>query len=173
MQDIKQELFKIATENVNKKIEEERKKSEEKINREIDDVKFILELIEKRMLYKITGSWSESKNFVLITKEIFLEDYSKEPEYEWQKKLQVKKTKDWGSTYNLDIIVNGIEYKHIGYIIQDYCSELRKEKERLKDISRELYESEKRFEDMEKQELIIKKFIEDYNNIEKQLNKEE
>lgn len=173
MKDIKQELLKIAEENVNEKLEKEMEKNKQRIEKEIEDVKFILELIEKRMLFKITGSWSEPKSFVLITKEIFLEDYSKEREYKWQEKLQVKKYDNWRDNYKLDIIVNGEHYNHIGCLMQEYRNKLKEEQERVEGISRKLRESEKRYEALQEQETTIKNFIEDYNNTEKYLNKKE
>ena len=173
MKDIKQELLKIAEENVNKKLEKEMEKNKKRTEKEIEDVNFILELIEKRMLFKITGSWSEPKRFVLITKEIFLEDYSKERKYDWQEKLQVKKYDNWRDNYKLDIVVNGIRYEHIGCLMQDYRNELKKEQERVKEISIELRESAKRYEKLQEQEATIKTFIEDYNSTERYLNQKE
>ena len=173
MKDIKQELLKIAEENVNKKLEKEMEKNKKRIEKEIEDVNFILELIEKRMLFKITGSWSEPKSFVLITKEIFLEDYSKERKYDWQEKLQVKKYDNWRDNYKLDIVVNGERYNHIGCLMKEYRDELTKEQERVKEISIKLRESAKRYEELQEQETIIKTFIEDYNNTEKYLNQKE
>lgn len=173
MKDIKQELLKIAEENVNKKLEEEMEKNKKRIEKEIEDVNFILELIEKRMLFKITGSWSEPKSFVLITKEIFLEDYSKERKYDWQEKLQVKKYDNWRDNYKLDIVVNGERYNHIGCLMKEYRDELKKEQERVKEISIKLRESAKRYEELQEQEAIIKTFIEDYNSTERYLNQKE
>ena len=173
MKDVKQELLKIAEENVNRKLEEEMEKNKQRIEKEIEDVKFMLELIEKRMLYKIIGSWSEPKSFVMITKEIFLEDYSKEREYKCQEKLQVKKYDNWQDNYKLEIIVNGTHYSHIGCLMKDYYDELRTEQGRLKDISIKLNESVKRYEELQEQETKIKSFIEDYNKTNKYLNKNE
>ena len=173
MNDIKEKLYKIAEENVNKKLETEMEKNKQRIEKEIEDVKFILELIEKRMLYKITGSWSEPKSFVLITKEIFLEDYSKERKYDWQEKLQVKKYDNWRDNYKLDIVVNGERYNHIGCLMKEYRDELKKEQERVKEISIKLRESAKRYEELQEQEAIIKTFIEDYNSTERYLNQKE
>ncbi len=173
MKNIKQELLKIAEENVNKKLEKEMEKNKERIEKEIKDVNFILELIEKRMLFKITGSWSEPKSFVLITKEIFLEDYSKERKYDWQEKLQVKEYNNWRDNYKLDIVVNGERYVHIGCLMKEYRDELKKEQERVKEISRELRESAERYEKLQEQETIIKTFIEDYNSTERYLNQKE
>ena len=176
MKDIEQELLKIATENVNKKLEEERKKTEEHIKNEIEDVNFILKLIEKKMLYKVIGDWREPQEFKMITKEIFLKDYTSDPKESWHRKgISIK---DRGLTgeddYKLKIVINNeIEYKHIGYIIQDFTNELKDKMNRITRITEGLNELEKHFKMLINQEKNIKKFIEDYNEIKEQLNKED
>ena len=92
MEDIKQKLLDLAEQKVKEKLEEEKKQNEKKIKNEIKDVEFILELIEKKMLYKKIGdNWDKKQKFLVITKEIFFEDYTKEPKDSWSKKLQIKK----------------------------------------------------------------------------------
>ena len=175
MENIEQELLKIATENVNKKLEEERKKSEEKIKNEIQDVNFILELIEKKMLYKVIGDCRENQKFEMITKEIFLKDYTSEPKANWHKKgIQIKNWNSWKESYNLKIVINDeIEYKHIGYIIQDFTHTLKDKKDRISRITEGLNEIEKQFKELLNQETNIMKFVKDYNNAQEQLNQKE
>ena len=175
MEDIKNKLLKIAEENVNKKIAEEQKRREKQIEKEIKDVEFILELIEKKMLYKKIGDrWDNPRKYELITKEIFFEDYSKiEPKNTWSKKLQIKGNEYWDSdSYKLDIEVNGEHYYHIGYIINDFEEVLKEKKDKIKYITNGLHELEEDFEKLKNQEKNIKGFIEDYNAINKSLNED-
>jgi hypothetical protein len=175
MEDIKDKLLKIAEENVNKKLVEEQKRRETQIEKEIEDVKFILELIEKKMIYKkIGGRWDNPIKYELITKEIFLEDYSKEePKNSWSKKLQIKGQEYWDSdSYKLDIEVNGEHYYHIGYIINDFEEALKNKRNRIKYITDGLNDLEKDFEKLKNQEKNIKGFIEDYNAVNKSLNED-
>ena len=171
-EDIKQRLLKLAEERVKEKINEERRKTEKQIENEIKDVEFILELIEKKMLYKKIGkNYEKNQKFVMITKEIFLEDYSKEREYDWQRKLEIKDNEFFDSeNYELKIIVNGVNYYHIGSIIKDFETELKKKIDRIKYVTEGLYDLEKDFEQLKNQEQNIKKFIEDYNEVNKELN---
>lgn len=175
MKDIKQELLKIAEENVNKKLEEERKKNEAKIEKEIKDVNFILELIEKKMLYKVIGDWREDQRFEMITKEMFLKDYTSEPQENWHKRgITIKKWNGWKESYDLEIVINDeIRYKHIGYIIKDFTETLKDKKDRISRITEGLNEIERQFKELAKQETNIMKFIKDYNETQEQLNRED
>lgn len=171
-EEIEIKILALAKESANRKIKEEQKKAEEKINSEIEDVKFILELINKKMLYKHKGSYWNKKGYELITKEIFLQDYfEKEPKNSWQKKMQIKDREFFDSeSYKLAIEVNGEKYYHIGYIINDFENELKDKKNRIKNITEKLTEVEKDFDDFTKQELYIKQMIEDYYNTNNSLN---
>lgn len=175
MEDIKQELLKIAEKNVNKKLEEERKKNEAKIEQEIKDVNFILELIEKKMLYKVVGDWREDQRFEMITKEMFLKDYTSEPQENWHKRgITIKKWNGWKESYDLEIVINDeIRYKHIGYIIKDFTETLKDKKDRISRITEGLNEIERQFKELAKQETNIMKFIKDYNETQEQLNRED
>ena len=162
--DIKKKLLEIAQEKVEQKLKEEREKEEARINGEIDKVKFILELIDKKMLYKRIGDWRDYK-YEMITQEIFFEDYSKEPKNTYDKKLEIKDL-DWNlDNYHLQIEVNGIKYYHIGSLIKDFEEQLKKKTERINYITEGLYDLENEFKELVKQEKMIKSFIEDYNTI--------
>lgn len=172
MGDIENKILKLAKETANKKIKEEKEIIEKRLNNEIDDVKFILELINKKMLYKRKGESYNPKGYELITEDIFLQDYfEKEPKNSWSNRLQIKDRETWDSEYyEIKIEVNGERYFHIGCIINDFEKELKNKKERIKRINRDLWEIEKDFNDFKKQESIIKQMIEDYHSTEKTLN---
>lgn len=173
-ENIENKILKLAEKSANKKINEEKKRIEDKLKNEIDDVKFILDLINKKMLYKAIRVNYNIKQYQLITDEIFLEDYfEKEPKSTWGKKLQVKNKEYWDSdSYNLEIEVNGEKYYHIGYIINSFETELKEKKNRVKYLNDKLWEIEKDFDDFIKQEPIIKKMIEDYYETKKTINQE-
>ena len=161
-EDIENKILEMAQKNVNKKISEEKIKLENKINSEIKDVKLILELINKKMLYK-------------KDKKIFFKDYfEKETKYDWQRKLEIKEPTDkyanYCDSYQLQIEVNGEKYYHIGYIINDFEKELSNKINRINYMTDGLYEIKKDFEELVKQEPIIKKMIEDYHKTNETLN---
>ena len=175
MKDIKEELLKIAREKVNEKLEKERKENEEKIEKEIKDVNFILELIEKKMLYKVIGDWRESQKFEMITKEMFFKDYTSEPKSNWHTKgIEIKGWDSWSSdNYKLKIKINNeIEYKHIGYIIQDFEQKLKEKLDRVSRLTEGLYELQSEFKELANQETNIMKFVQEYNEINKKLNED-
>ena len=174
MREIENKILKLAKETANKKIKEEQERIENKLNNEIDDVKFILELINKKMLYKREGKSYDVKGYKLVTEDIFLQDYfEKEPKNNWEKKLQIQERDGWDNEYyKLKIEVNGERYFHIGYIINDFETELKNKKNRIERINSDLWEIEKDFNEFTKQEPIIKQMIEDYHLTEKTFNTE-
>lgn len=163
--DVEKELLKIATEEVTKKIKTEQEKAENKIKLDIENVKMILDYIEKGMLYKVNKNKITGYQYVLITKEIFFEDYTKEPEYDWKKGLSIKEYDDWNDRYKYEFKVNGIEYKHIGGIINNFETKLKKEIERINDLHSRCRELENDFEMLLSQEKNVKGFVENYNKL--------
>ena len=168
MENVKEKLFEIAKEKVEQKLKAEREKEEARISGEIDKVKFILELIDKKMLYKRIGDWRDYK-YEMITQEIFFEDYSKEPKNSYDKKLEIKDL-DWDlDNYHLQIEVNGIKYYHIGSLIKDFEEQMKKKTEQIDYITRNLSDLKKEFDELVGKEEIIKGFIEDYNAINRKI----
>lgn len=164
---IKEYLLKIANENVNKNLEEMKKQHEERIKREIEDVNFILELIEKKMIYKVVG-----EKYVMITKEIFLNDYMSEPKESWHKKgITIKDWNGWKESYDLIITINNeVTYKHIGNVIKDFRNSISEKTRRIQYITDGLWELEQDFNKLVKQEKNIMKFIKDYNEANEVIN---
>lgn len=79
----------IAYENVNKKIEEEKKETERKINSELEVVEEILKYIKNKLIFKKVGDdWKH--DYVLVTEDIFFKDYSSEPKNSWNKGIEIK-----------------------------------------------------------------------------------
>ena len=147
MENVKEKLFEIAKEKVEQKLKAEREKEEARISGEIDKVKFILELIDKKMLYKRIGDWCDYK-YEMITQEIFFEDYSKEPKNSYDKKLEIKDL-DWDlDNYHLQIEVNGIKYYHIGSLIKDFEEQMKKKTEQIDYITRNLSDLKKEFDEL-------------------------
>ncbi len=168
MRDVKKELLSIAQEKVNKKMAEEQERREKQIKNEIKDFEFILELIEKRLIYKKTGdSWRNPK-YVMITREIFFEDYSNCKD-EWKKGIQIEEWDSWKDSNTLRIKVNGIYYEHIGKLIQDYEKELKDKTDRVTRLQSILRELEECFNSLKSQEKNIMEFIKNYNEIEENL----
>ena len=76
--DIISRIKEKAYENVNRKLEEERKKTEDKINNELVDVEKCLSYIKNRLVYKIIKENYQTTKYVLADEEMFFDDYNKE-----------------------------------------------------------------------------------------------
>ena len=170
--ELKEKLLKIAEENVNKNLEEIKQQHEARIKRELKDVEFVLELIEKKMLYKVVGERGSSQRFVMITKEKFLEDYMSEPKSSYNKKGITIKNWDWAEeSYDLEITINSeIRYKHIGKIIKDFTETLSDKSRTIEYITKGLWDLKQEFEELVNQEKNIMKFVQDYEEAKKIIN---
>lgn len=153
-----------AYENVNKKIEEERKRTENKISYELEHVSKCLKYITNKMVYKIIGnSWS-AKEYVLADESMFLEDYNKEPKYSFEKGIRFRQ--DDAGKYESLFKVNGECYYDIRYIIRNYEERFNDYSRKLNKLRDEFNEIENAAERLKKQEPHIKKLIEQYNKLE-------
>ena len=76
--DIISRIKEKAYENVNRKLEEERKKTEDKINNELADAEKCLSYIKNRLVYKIIKENYRTTNYVLADEDMFFDDYNKE-----------------------------------------------------------------------------------------------
>ena len=160
---IELKIKEIAYKNVNKKIEEGRKRVEHKINSELEVVEEILKYIKNKLIFKKVGdNWKWE--YVLVTEDIFFEDYSSEPENSWHKGIEINHERE--KKWEYFIRVNGNDYYDIRYIIANYeedfnfldrrLNELRESFSRIERIERNLLEQEPK----------IKKLLEQYQEIE-------
>lgn len=150
-------------ENVNKKLEEERKKTERKINNELEVVEEILKYIKNKLIFKKVGdNWKY--NYVLVTENIFFEDYSSEPKNNWNKGVEInhKREKYW----DYFIKVNGNYYYDIRYIIANYKDDFETLDRRLNRLREDFSKIEEIEKNLLEQEPKIKKLIEQYQEIE-------
>lgn len=154
-----------AYENVNKKLEEERKKVEAKINNELEYVERCLKYIENKMVFKIIKPrYSAIKEYKLADENTFFEDYSKETEYNWQKGIIFADSSK--RPYEPLFKVNGEAYYDMRYIINHYEESFNHYTRRFNNLREAFYEIEKMAEELKKQEPHIKKLIEQYKQVE-------
>ena len=160
--DIISKIKEQAYENVNKKIEEEKKATEAKINEELDVVEEILKYIKNKLIFKEIGdSWN--CNYILVTEEVFFEDYNKEPEYSWEKGIKINHNKE--RKYDPFIKVNGERYYDIRYIIANYEQAFNGYKQRLQNLNESFREIEDKVKELKGREPAIKKLIEEYQTL--------
>lgn len=160
--DIISKIKEQAYENVNKKIEAEKKATEAKINEELDVVEEILKYIKNKLIFKEIGdSWN--CNYVLVTEEIFFADYNKEPKYDWNKGIEINHNKE--RKYDPFIEVNGERYYDIRYIIANYEQAFNGYKQRLQNLNESFREIEDKVKELKGREPAIKKLIEEYQTL--------
>ena len=153
-----------AYENVNKKLEEERKKTEDKINNELTQVETCLKYINNKLVFKIIkSSWTTEGEYILADENIFFEDYNKEPEYRFNRGIKFYNPKS--KPYDPLFVVNGEAYYDIRYIIRNYEERFNDYTRRLNNL-RETYDKVKEMANkLIKQESQIKKLIEQYKQV--------
>lgn len=157
--DIISKIKKQAYENVNKKLEKETKEVERKINEELDVVEKILKYIKNKLIFKKIGdSWDYS--YVLVTEEIFFQDYTRKPEYNWDEGIEIKYNRK--NNYEPFIKVNGENYYDIRYIIRNYQDTFDSYKNKLQRLNESFREIENEVEELKRKEPAIKKLIEEY-----------
>lgn len=79
--EIVEKIKALAYENINKKLEKEREKTEKRIADDLADVEKALSYIANRLVYKTVSNSFCVSDYVLATEEMFFNDYNKEVEY--------------------------------------------------------------------------------------------
>lgn len=153
-----------AYENVNKKLEEERKKVEDKVNNELVYVEKCLQYIGNKMVYKIVKGKYYTENYELADEKTFFEDYNKETDYVWQKGIQFFDLKS--KPYDPLFKVNGESYYDMRYIIRNYEETFKDYSKRLNNLREQFNKVAEMADELVKQEPKIKKLIEQYKQIE-------
>ena len=154
-----------AYENVNKKLEEERKKVENKVNNELKEVERCLHYIKNKMVFKIIkNNWSTVGVYTLADENTFFDDYNREPEYSYNKGIRFFDSSS--KPYEPLFKVNGQSYYDIRYIIRNYEERFNDYTCRLNNLRKQFNEVEEMASDLIKQEPQIKKLIEQYKQVE-------
>lgn len=158
--DIVSKIKEMAYENVNKKIEEERKLTEEKINNELQLVSRCIDLINDNMVFKVIDGYN--KHYVLATPEMFFEDYSKEPKFDFKKGIKFYDDKHY---YDPWFIVNDEKYYDVRYIIGRYAENWGKLKTSFDILKRQISIFENEWNEMLNDQKNVKEVIEEYNRL--------
>lgn len=161
--DIISKIKEKAYDNVNKKLEEERQKTKEKISSELDRVEEVLKYINNKLLFKKIGdSWN--CNYILVTEEIFFDDYTKEGKYSWENGIKIKHKRE--RKYDPFILVNGESYYDIRYLIRNYEETFDSYNTRLQNLRDSFREIERKVKELKEKEPLIKRLIEEYQKVE-------
>ena len=153
-----------AYENVNKKLEEERKIVENKINNELKDVERCLQYIQNKMVFKIIGDGYSTKKYVLADENTFFADYTQESEYNWNKGIIFSDSSS--KPYEPLFKVNGASYYDMRYVLRHYEETFEQYARELKYLREKFDKISEAADNLIKQEPHIKRLIEEYKKVE-------
>ena len=156
--DIISRIKEKAYENVNRKLEEERKKTEDKINNELVDVEKCLSYIKNRLVYKIIKENYRTTNYVLADEDMFFDDYNKETN--WYKGIYFPHDEKYLFR------VNGEEYYDVRYLMQNYREDFEKYRKDLASLNKVFRELEEGYKKLIAQELNVKSMLEQLKKVE-------
>lgn len=162
--DIVSKIKELAYENVNKKLEEEREKTELKIKRDLEKVNKCLEYITNKMVFKIIGDSYYTREYRLANEEMFFNDYNIDSKIAWRKGIIFREEEE-KSKYDALFTVNGESYYDMRYIIRSYEKTFERYEGDLKRLNENFNEIKKAAERLKEQEPLIKSFIEQYKKI--------
>ena len=157
--DIISKIKEKAYENVNKKIEQQRKETENKIKYELEVVSKCIDLINDKMIFKVVDGYSSK--YALATPEMFFEDYNKECD-NWEKGIRFD---DRRYNYQPYFTVNGENYYDIRYIIGRYEKDFELLNEKTNRLYEKLIDLKEERELMIKQQPIIKELLKQYTEL--------
>ena len=166
--DIISKIKEKAYENVNKKIEEQRKEIENKIKNELDLVSKCIDLINEKLVFKKIDSYNG--NYILATADMFFEDYNKEPKYLGDEGIRFDCRKYYYEPY---FKVNGESYYDVRYLIGRYEHDWKSLSKRINRLYESLNTLEEQRNEMIKRQPVIKKLLEEYTELHKEVIKDE
>ena len=151
-----------AIETINKKLEEEKRKIEDKVNNELNDVERCLQYIQNKLVYKIIDKNLACREFILANENIFFEDYNTVPEYDWNKGIKFLDSRIKGEPL---FKVNGHSYYDMRYIIRHYEETFNEYNKRLLKLREQFSTIESLANNLIKQEPLIKELIKKYKQV--------
>lgn len=161
----------VAYDNVNKKLEEERRKNEDKINNELNDVEKCLAYIKNKLVYKIVKNGWNTVGYELADEDMFLTDYTDNSKNTYYYRgIQFFDTDDEHGQPLFK--VNGEGYYDIRKIIWNYKEDFDNYSKKLCRLNEDFNNISRKADELKKQELHIKKLIETYKQVEIDENKE-
>lgn len=156
--DIISKIKEKAYENVNRKLEEERKKTEDKINNELVDVEKCLSYINNKLVYKTIKENYRPIKYVLADEEMFFDDYNKEPK--WYKGICFPVDKDYLFR------VNDEYYYDVRNLMKDYRKGFVEYRDDLARLNENFIKIEEGYKKLIDQEQNVKSMLEQLKKVE-------
>lgn len=156
--DIISKIKEKAYDNVNKKLEEERKRTEDRINHELADVEKCLSYINNKLVYKTIYESYLPVKYVLADEEMFFDDYNKEYNG-W----------DTGIYFPADASylfkVNGAEYYDVRNLLPKYRKDFEKYWDDLRRLNEQFTDLERGYKELLAQEENVKSMLEQLKKV--------
>lgn len=158
--DIISKIKEKAYDNVNKKLEEERKRTEYRINHELADVEKCLSYINNKLVYKIINESYLPVKYVLADEEMFFDDYNKESN-SWERGIYFP-VNDTSYLFK----VNGKEYYDVRNLLPRYKKDFEKYWDDLRRLNEQFEDLEKGYKKLLAQEANVKSMLEQLKKVE-------
>ena len=156
--DIVSKIKEKAYENVNRKVGEERKRTEDKINNELADVEKCLSYINNKLVYKIIKCNYRPVEYELADEEMFFDDYSKDDK--WNQGIHFPENKEYL------FIVNGEKYYDVRNLLPKYRKDIEEYWDDLRDLNEHFADLEKGYKKLLAQEANVKSMLEQLKKVE-------
>lgn len=157
-----EKIRKLSKQAAAEKIAERQAELETNVNKDIEVIEKILEMIKDRLVYKEAKSpHSNRVKYVVVTEDVVLHDYSNRPEYGAGTEI-----KQVGGSYyshpHTQIRVNGHVYYHAKDLIEKYKFDARRAFEKLQVEYDAARDRKERIESMEDLEPVMKELMLSY-----------
>lgn len=129
------DLNKFLEKQLNDKYEKELENIHKKIDRDKAVIEEALDLINKHILYKKIIKHGYPTQYVLVTPEMFKQDYLTEPEHSYDPDGVQFLTGCSKPSYKAILRVNGIEYFDIRYALNTFEESVRKAEQHFDSVS--------------------------------------
>ncbi|MGI6607537.1 MAG: hypothetical protein ACOX1F_00960 [Erysipelotrichaceae bacterium] len=157
--EIVEKIKALAYENINKKLEKEREKTEKRIADDLADVEKALSYIANRLVYKTVSNSFCVSDYVLATEEMFFNDYNKEVEYSPGLKFSNDYRDGWL------FLINGEFYYDVRKIIKNYERDFDYFKRRFTDLNESFKDLVKKYEVLKTKDKQIKSILEQLEKV--------
>lgn len=112
------------------KIKQEQERIQATVDKDIEVLDKILEMVSERLVYKeVKAKFSSRATYIVVTEDIVLEDYSNKPEYGSGTSIK-QVAAGYYSYAHTSITVNGHKYYHASDLITKYKYEAQKAMEK-------------------------------------------
>ena len=146
-QTVEDEILHLAEKQIAEKRLTEIKRVSDQIDKEREGIHTLLNMISERLIFKKNDDYT--RKYTIVTPEVFKEDYLSEPRESYYNK-GLCWNGEWNNgknSYMHVVMVNGIPYYDMRYILCKYEKDVEKLRDRLSKAEEEVRKAENQLED--------------------------